>query len=68
MQNYAPTAQIAPKEKSELEKAKDEAARRAAAKAADEEDGNEPGQKKKKQVGFAATAQGGFGASTGSEV
>lgn len=48
VQNYAPTAQIAPKEKSELEKAKDEAARRAAAKLEDEDDGSDPNKKKKK--------------------
>lgn len=39
VKNYAPTSQVAPKEKSELEKAKEEAERRAAKKKEEDEDG-----------------------------
>ena len=62
VRNYAPLNQIAPKEKSELEKAKEEAERRA--KDREEDNGSSPDGKKKKKVGFAATSQG-FGSSMG---
>jgi hypothetical protein len=62
--NYAPTSQVAPKEKSELEKAKEEAERRA--KALEDEMGESHQSKsKKKKVGFAATGQGFNSGATG---
>ena len=54
---------MAPKEKSELEKAKEEAERRAAEKKKEEEDGNQGSNAKEKtgkKVGFASTSRGAF--------
>lgn len=72
--NFAPKEQVAPKEKSELEKAKEEAEARAARRA--EENGGEDGSgfnssksgKKKKKVGFASTSHHGFATGQGPDV
>lgn len=51
--NFAPKEQVAPKEKSELEKAKEEAEARARKEAMEEAAGDTKSSKKKKRVGFA---------------
>ena len=73
--NFAPKEQVAPKERSELEKAKEEAElraqKRAAEAAADQGAGGTFNAskigKKKKKVGFANTSQHGFATGQGSE-
>jgi len=59
---------VAPKEKTELERAKEEAEARAKKETEEAEDGSPIGKssKKKKKVGFANTSQSGFAASGGS--
>ena len=67
VQNFAPLEMVAPKEKSELEKAKEELEIRAKKKLEEEAMGTGTTMadgKKKKKVGFANTSQHGFGAST----
>lgn len=55
--NFAPLDMIAPKEKSELERAKEEAEARARKEAEEQALGGKTGQsKKKKKVGFASTS------------
>jgi hypothetical protein len=55
--NFAPLDMVAPKEKSELERAKEEAEARARKEAEEQALGGKTGQlKKKKKVGFASTS------------
>lgn len=61
VKNYAPLNQVAPKEKSELEKAKEEAQKRAAMKKEFEDTNPKSATNKAvKKVGFATTSRGGF--------
>lgn len=71
--NFAPLEQVAPKEKSELEKAREEAERRAQQQRAELENSGSPSSaakdtgKKKKKVGFANSSNQGFSLTGASE-
>jgi len=68
--NYMPLEQVAPKEKTELERAKEEAEARAKREAEEAAAGSPGGKssKKKKKVGFATTSASGFAASGSNQV
>jgi hypothetical protein len=65
-----PLEQVAPKEKTELERAKEEAEARAKREAEEAASGSPGGKssKKKKKVGFATTSASGFAASGSNQV
>jgi hypothetical protein len=67
--NFAPLEMVAPKEKSELERAKEEAEMRAKARASDDAIGTGQGKaKNQKKVGFATSSLMGFPGHNTSEV